>query len=57
MGKPGKGMKRDMIEREYKVLSLCVKLFLRQEEDVLKELQRKGWAWVYTSGNGLSKPR
>lgn len=57
MGKPGKGMKRGMIERGYKVLSLCVKLFLRQEEDVLKELQRKGWAWVYTSGNGLSKPR
>lgn len=56
MGKPGKGMKRDILEREYKVLSLCVKLFLRQEEDVLKELQRKDGAWVCTSGNSLPKP-
>lgn len=36
MEKPGERTKRDMFEREYK--QLCVKLFLRQEGDVLKEL-------------------
>lgn len=56
MGKPGERMKRDMFEREYKVFSLHVKLFLRQEGDVLKELQRRGWAWAYKFGSNLSKP-
>lgn len=33
---------------------LCVKLLLRQEGDVLRELQRKGWPWAYTFGNSPS---
>lgn len=48
-------MKRDVFEREYKVFSLYIKLFPRQEEDVLKDIQRRGWAWAYEFGNNMSK--
>lgn len=56
LGKPGERRERDLFEGEYKVLSLCVKLFLRQEGDVLRELQTRGWPWAYKFGNSLSKP-
>lgn len=35
------------------MLSLCVK-FLKQEGDVLRERQRRGWPWAYTFGNSPS---